>query len=227
MLERERAVLAWGDALRAAERPRRPPPGAVWRAIRDERAESGVRLTAEQLDAFRHIIRHRFTALTGEAGVGKGVVLRMAARVWRAQHRRVFAVAVAGATAQRFAGTLGDGVDGMPLDGLITRLEHGRIELREGDVIAIDEAGMVDTRRWARFVSVVKDRPGITVVAIGDEAQLSPFRRAASGPFSRPAGPRFRRYSGVNSLGSAWRGESCAVGYSPASRRMPRGAGSW
>jgi len=190
MLERERAVLAWRDTLLAARPPRRPPRWLVWRALREERATSGVPLTVEQVEAVHHILAHRFTAVTGQAGTGKGVALRPAARVWRAHHRRVFAVAVAGVTAQRFAATLGAGAEGMTLDGLMTGVERGRIELRDGDVIAIDEAGMVDTRRWARFVSVVKDRPDITVVAVGDEAQLSPLSAGGLWPLLAEGGPQ-------------------------------------
>lgn len=201
MLERERAVLAWRDALCAAQPPPVPPADAVWRALREERAASGVRLSGQQLGAFRHIIGGRFTAVTGEAGVGKGVVLGAAARVWRAQHRRVFAVAVAGATAQRFAATLGARAQAMTLDGLITRLEHGRIEFRDGDVIAIDEAGMIDTRRWARFVAVVTDRPGLTVVAVGDAAQLSPLSAGGLWPLLAEGGPHL---SQVHRATLAW-----------------------
>ncbi|MGZ4664588.1 MAG: MobF family relaxase [Frankiaceae bacterium] len=204
-LEREKAVFAWRNAMEAAPPPPKPQKRLVWRALKDARKESGIRLTGEQLDAFRHIVSHWFTALTGEAGVGKGVVLGAAARVWREQHRRVFAVAVAGATAQRFAATLGEGSAAMTLDGLITRLEHGRIDLRNGDVIAIDEAGMIDTRRWARLVSVVKDRPGVTVVAVGDEAQLSPLSAGGLWPLLAKDGPRL---SEVHRAQSAWEREA-------------------
>ena len=173
ILDLEKSVRGWREERRHLSPPPRPSRPDMWSAIRAQQAERGVTLSGEQLNALIAVLRDRFAAVTGEAGSGKGAVLAAAASVWHRQERRVFAVAIAGATAQRLAADLGNGAQAMTLDGLVTRLRHGRLALREDDVIAIDEAGMIDTRRWAAFASVVKDRA--TVVAVGDSSQLSPL----------------------------------------------------
>jgi conjugative relaxase-like TrwC/TraI family protein len=188
MLGLETQVIAWANHRRGLPPPPRPAAIQVWQAIRAVQRDRDVTLSSEQLDAFRAMLGNRFTAVTGEAGVGKGVVLHAAAVVWRAQQRRVFAVAVAGATAQRLAADLGEGAEAMTLAGLITRLEHGRLQLRPDDVIAIDEAGMVGTRQWARATAAIGEMA--TVVAVGDAAQLSSLSAGGLWPILAADGPR-------------------------------------
>jgi hypothetical protein len=199
MLALEARVLAW----RERRRDMAPPPPSTspqrWRALRVVQRDRNVTLTGEQLNAFQAMLGNQFTAVTGEAGVGKGVVLHAAAEVWRAQHRRVFAVAVAGATAQRLAADLGDGAQAMTLAGLITRLQHGRLQLRPEDVIAIDEAGMIGTRQWGQFTAAVGDLT--TVVAIGDAGQLSALSASGIWPLLALGGPRL---SGIRRSQLAW-----------------------
>ena len=190
MLAMEGDVLAWRQQRRTLAPPPRPGAAQLSAALSSQRHRRGFDLSAEQAGAVSAMLGGRFVAVTGEAGAGKGAVAAATADVWSAQHRRVIAVAVAGRTAQRLAADLGAGAEAMTLDGLMTRLEHGRLTLRDDDVIVLDEAGMVDTRRWARFVSVVKDRA--TVVALGDSAQLSPLSAGGLWPLLAEGGPRLR-----------------------------------
>src|SRR5205823_4937412 len=183
----ERRVVAWRhartpsrideavDAFRlrstqgAPGAEKAPPPRVVEEAL----LRCPVRLSGEQREALDRILGGSFTALTGEAGTGKGVVLRVAADVWRRQQRRILAVAVGGAQAQRLAADLGSGVEALTLDAFVWRVEHDRLRLSPFDAIALDEAGQVDTRRWAAFAHAVGTSP--TVVALGDHAQLAPI----------------------------------------------------
>jgi conjugative relaxase-like TrwC/TraI family protein len=199
MLTLERDVLAWRDRRCALSPPPAPTNEQVWTAIRMQQQRRDISLSGEQLEAFRAMLRDGFTAITGEAGVGKGVVLAAAANVWRSQERRVFAIAVAGATAQRLAADMGNGAQAMTLDGLVTRLTHGRLTLRPDDVIALDEAGMVDTRRWAKFTAAVGD--SAQVVAVGDAAQLSPLSAGGLWPMLAANGPRL---SGIRRTALGW-----------------------
>ncbi len=173
MLALERRVLAW-RSTRMEDRPAAgvfPVNGASWeRAL----ARCQFTLSPEQLTAVEALRDSAgFTALVGEAGVGKGVVLRVAADAWRADGRRVLAVAVGGAQAQRLAADLGEGTQALTLDALIYRIRVGALRLGSRDVVAIDEAGQVDTRRWAAFADVLAGVTGPKVVALGDDAQLS------------------------------------------------------
>lgn len=196
MLALEESVHSWREHRRSLAPPLRPTSLDAWCAIRAQQKDRHITLSGEQADAFRALLRDRFVAITGEAGVGKGAVLAAAAHVWRRQGRRVFAVAVAGATAQRLAADLGAGAQAMTLDGLVTRIRRGSLELGEDDVIAVDEAGMIDTRRWAAFASVVKDQA--TVVALGDAAQLSPLSAGGLWPMLADGGPQLRTVHRTN-----------------------------
>ena len=51
-------------------------------------------------------------------------MVHAAADVWRSQGRRVFALAVDGATAQRLASDLGDDVESMTIRSLLARVQH-------------------------------------------------------------------------------------------------------
>ena len=183
----EGRVIAWKLARstqRAATAEKATPP----RLIEEALLRCPVRLSDEQRTALDLILSGSFTALTGEAGTGKGVVLRVAADVWRRQHRRIFAVAVGGAQAQRLAADLGTGVEALTLDAFVWRVEHDRLRLSPSDVVALDEAGQVDTRRWAAFTHAVGAGP--TVVALGDHAQLSPISAGGLWPLLARGGPQ-------------------------------------
>ena len=108
--------------------------------------------------------------------------------MWRRQHRRIFAVAVGGAQAQRLAADLGSGVEALTLDAFVWRVQHDRLRLSPSDVVALDEAGQVDTRRWAAFTRAIGAGP--TVVALGDHAQLSPIAAGGLWPLLATGGPQ-------------------------------------
>lgn len=114
----------------------------------------------------------RLVSVTGPAGTGKGYATQAMVSIWRRQRRRVIAVAVAGRTAQQAQADSGAD-QGMTLDGLKARVASGSVQLRRGDVVLVDEAGMVDHSRYADLLEVVESS-GATLVQIGDAAQLSP-----------------------------------------------------
>ena len=179
-------VIAWKLARtqRAAGAEKAPQPRLVEEAL----LRCPVRLSDEQRTALDRILGSSFTALTGAAGVGKGVVLHTTADVWRRQGRRMFAVAVGGAQAQRLAADLGSGVEALTLDAFVWRIRHDRLRLSPSDVVALDEAGQVDTRRWAAFADAIGAGP--TVVALGDHAQLSPIAAGGLWPLLATGGPQ-------------------------------------
>jgi conjugative relaxase-like TrwC/TraI family protein len=190
MLGLEQQVVSWREERRVAPLPPPSTQQLAWKAIRVQQEARNVTFATEQLEALHTMLFSRFTAITGAAGAGKTAIVAAAAHVWRAQDRRVFAVAVAGATAQRLASDLGEGATAMTFDGLTTRLRRSSLELRDNDVIVVDEAGMIDTRRWATLVSVVKDRA--CVVTLGDHAQLSPLSAGGLWPLLAKGGPELR-----------------------------------
>jgi conjugative relaxase-like TrwC/TraI family protein len=184
MLQLEQEVIGWNARRADVPSPALPTRRQVWDAVRKQ----PVNLSLEQLEALQVILGQRTTYVTGHAGVGKGVVARVAADVWRAQGRRVFALALAGATAQRLGAQLGNHAESMTLHSFLGRVNHGRLSLARRDVLVIDEAGMIDTLLWAEVARAVGTEA--TVVAMGDHAQLSPIRAGGLWPLLSAGGPR-------------------------------------
>jgi ATP-dependent exoDNAse (exonuclease V) alpha subunit len=173
MLDLEQRALSWRQERDALPAFQPATQRQLWNGLRIQQEHDGVSLEGEQLDAYRALLSQRTPAITGQAGTGKGAVLSAAGHVWRTQGRRIFAVALAGATAQRLAAQLGDGAKALTIDALSLRLERDPGGVRDEDVIVVDEAGMIDTRRWAKLAAALG--PKATVVAVGDHAQLSPI----------------------------------------------------
>ena len=72
----------------------------------------------------------------------------------------------------------------LTLDALVSRVEHGQLDVDERTTIYFDEAGMADTDRLDRLTEVV-EHTGAKLVAIGDAAQLPSI--GAGGMFDRLA----------------------------------------
>ncbi|HEV3045978.1 MAG TPA: MobF family relaxase [Solirubrobacteraceae bacterium] len=140
----------------------------------DQLAERiGSRFSDEQLHALKAITGpERAAVLIGPAGTGKGVVIDAAARAEQATGHQTLGIAVSGSTAQRL-GQDSPALAGrtLTLDGLVYRVEHGRLAVDANTTIFFDEAGMADTDRLYRLTDVV-ERTGAKLVAIGDGAQL-------------------------------------------------------
>jgi conjugative relaxase-like TrwC/TraI family protein len=122
--------------------------------------------------------------LVGQAGTGKGVVLSAATDAWQKEGYEVIGSAVPGATAMRLqADTKSD--QGVTADSLITRFEHGHLDLDPNTVIVLDEAGMLDSERLSKLVRLA-DRAGVKLVLTGDAAQL--YALGAGGLFKELEG---------------------------------------
>jgi conjugative relaxase-like TrwC/TraI family protein len=144
-------------------------------SIRESRLEVqrdlGSPLSAEQRSAADTITGDGgVTVLVGQAGTGKGVVIRAAAGAWQREGYEVIGTAVAGATAER----LGDDAKlerSMTTDSLIARVESGSLNIDERTVVVMDEAGMADTHRLSTLTEMTAQRDS-KLVLVGDQAQL-------------------------------------------------------
>ncbi len=113
----------------------------------------GGQLSGEQARALEVITGpERAAVLVGPAGTGKGVVIDAAARAERLTGRDTIGIAVSGSTAQRL-GQDSPALAGqtLTLDGLVTRVEHGKMSVGPDTTIYFDEAGMADTARLERL----------------------------------------------------------------------------
>lgn len=171
MRERELQAVA---TVQERRRERAAPVGE--RALQDAEAQVegdlGHPLSTEQREAARTVAGPGgVTVLVGQAGTGKGVVLRSAAHAWHQEGYEVIGTAIAGATAERLAADAQLG-HATTTDKLIAQAENGGLTLGERTVVMMDEAGMADTKRLAKLIELT-GRHDAKLVLAGDSAQLS------------------------------------------------------
>ncbi|MGV1873836.1 Ti-type conjugative transfer relaxase TraA [Agrobacterium rosae] len=143
----------------------------------------GLGLSDEQRTAVRHITSpQQIAAVIGFAGAGKSTMLSAARDAWERQGFTVHGAALAGKAAEGL--TQSSGIAARTLASWEYGWQNGKGELQRGDILVIDEAGMVGSRQLARIVAHVEAR-GAKLVLVGDHEQLqaigagSPFRAIA------------------------------------------------
>lgn len=141
---------------------------------------AGANLSDEQIAAIRHVLnRRQFSAVVGLAGAGKSTMLSAANDAWAAQGYRVLGAALSGKAADGLEKA--SHIKSRTLASWELSWKNKKNTLRPGDILVIDEAGMVPTRQLARFIEHAhKNRAKI--VLVGDPEQLQPIN--AGTPFA-------------------------------------------
>nr|WP_153435630.1 Ti-type conjugative transfer relaxase TraA [Sinorhizobium saheli] len=145
-----------------------------------ETADPGkpFRLDQEQVDAVRHVTGDSgIAAVVGLAGTGKSTLLAAARLVWEREGRRVIGAALAGKAAEGLEDS--SGIKSRTLASWELAWASGRETLQRGDLLVIDEAGMVSSQQMARILKAVEDA-GAKVVLVGDAMQLQPIQAGAA-----------------------------------------------
>ncbi|WP_457584882.1 Ti-type conjugative transfer relaxase TraA [Ensifer canadensis] len=181
----DQALRVQDDAIRT--RPAASLSGKVGRGemlLTDrERAIERSGLSEEQRVAVQHITgSEQIAAVIGFAGAGKSTMLAAARHAWVRQGYRVHGAALAGKAAEGLEES--SGIASRTLASWEYGWQAGRGLLGKGDVLVIDEAGMVGSRQLAKFVIEAEARCA-KLVLVGDHEQLqaigagSPFRAIA------------------------------------------------
>lgn len=140
---------------------------------------AGAQLSDEQISAIHHILApDQLSAVVGLAGAGKSTLLNAARRAWERQGYRVHGAALAGKAADGLQSA--SGIRARTLASLETSWKNGFEPVGAGDIVVIDEAGMVGTRQMARVAEGLRQR-GCKLVLVGDPDQLQPIE--AGTPF--------------------------------------------
>lgn len=181
----DQALGVQDDAIRArttASLSGKVEGGDMLLADRERKIERSG-LSEEQRVAVQHVTgQSRIAAVIGFAGAGKSTMLAAARDAWERQGFRVQGAALAGKAAEGLEES--SGIASRTLASLEYGWQAGRGQLGKGDVLVIDEAGMVGSRQLARFVMEAEAR-GAKLVLVGDHEQLqaigagSPFRAIA------------------------------------------------
>ncbi len=140
--------------------------------------ERRFQLDAEQVDAVRHVTGNgAIAAIVGLAGVGKSTLLSAARIAWENDGHRVIGAALAGKAAEGLQDS--SGIRSRTLASWELAWAAGRDNLDRGDVLVIDEAGMVSSQQMARVLKVVEGAAA-KVVLVGDAMQLQPIQAGAA-----------------------------------------------
>lgn len=135
-------------------------------------------LSDEQREAVRHVTgEERIAAVVGLAGAGKSTMLSAAREAWEREGYHVFGAALSGNAAEGLEES--SGIASRTLASWENSWNAGRGELGEGDVLVIDEAGMVSSRQLATFIGAA-ERAGAKIVLVGDPEQLQPIQAGAA-----------------------------------------------
>lgn len=135
-------------------------------------------LAEEQKQAVRHInSSERIAAVIGFAGSGKSTMLDAAREAWEAGGYRVIGGALAGKAAEELEKS--SGIKSRTLASWELSWSKGREQLKKGDVLVIDEAGMVASRQLSRIIQEA-DEKGAKVILVGDAMQLQPIEAGAA-----------------------------------------------
>lgn len=135
-----------------------------------------ITLNESQLRCLNHILESgNLKMIIGHAGTGKTTLLGIAKDAWEANGYRVLGTSLSGIAAQNLQES---GIQSRTVDSLLLSLDKGTLELNSNDVIVVDEAGMVDSRRLTEIL-VQAQAAAAKVVMLGDPEQLQPIQAGA------------------------------------------------
>lgn len=144
----------------------------------DKAAARGLRLSEQQRDAFAHVTGERDLSLViGYAGTGKSAMLGVAKDAWEAQGYQVRGAALSGMAAENLEA--GSAVASRTLASWEYAWARGREQLGPGDVLVIDEAGLIGSRQMERVLGQA-EAAGAKVVLVGDAEQLQAIEAGAA-----------------------------------------------
>lgn len=143
---------------------------------REKLAEKGFSLPAGQEALAREfaLSERLLVAGIGAAGAGKTASVSLAVETIQAAGGRVIGMAPTAAAAKVLGDELGIGADTVAkvLAANTNGAKAGPLSIGTGDVLLIDEAGMVSTRDFDALVQIASER-GALVRVLGDDRQLS------------------------------------------------------
>lgn len=122
----------------------------------------GGKLSQEQIAALRHITSDKqLTCVVGLAGAGKSTLLDVANKAWIKQGLTVHGAALSGKAADGLQTS--SNIKSRTLASLELSWKNGYEPIKRGDVLVIDETGMIGTRQLKRITDT-----GPRAFAVGD-----------------------------------------------------------
>ncbi len=177
-------------------------------------ATTAPELGKEQKEALAHLLGDEGLALlVGFAGSGKSRLLGAARKAWEKAGYRVRGAALAGIAAEGLEA--GSGITSRILASWEHAWKQERELLTKGEVLVVDEAGMVGSRQLERVLATARAAQA-KVVLVGDPEQLQAIE---AGPRSAPCSTGTRPPASIRCGGSGRSGcRRPLVSWRPAAR---------
>ncbi|WP_165380384.1 Ti-type conjugative transfer relaxase TraA [Candidatus Finniella inopinata] len=168
--------------------------------------QMGRCLSSDQVRAIYHMTdAGQLKVVVGYAGAGKSTCLKVAKQIWENEGYRVLGAAPTGKAADNLEGI---GIASKTLHKWQYEWSMVRETIGEGDILVVDEAGMVDSRRLQALLRQSLQH-GFKVVLIGDPEQLSPIE-AGCGLRTLMDKAGFVEINTIQRQGTAWQREATA-----------------
>ncbi len=136
-------------------------------------------LSSDQIEALKAMVSDdRLVFVEGYAGSGKTTVVETAANIWKSEGYNVVGLSP---TNKAKEGLKGAGIDAYTVHSFLRSYGTNRQQFNENTVLVLDEAGMVDLKRYTGLLNAV-DELGVKLVSLGDRGQLTPVE--AGCPFT-------------------------------------------
>jgi Ti-type conjugative transfer relaxase TraA len=168
----------------ASQRTHHVSAGCIEKVIQknnDRLSEYGG-LSKDQENAIKHMLSDaQMSCVIGFAGTGKTTALEAAKEAWEESGYKVVGIAPTGRASDNIEQS---GIRSMTLHKFLLAQENGQERVSNKTIIVLDEAGMVDSRRFEDIINLAS-YTGAKIVALGDSNQLQ----------SVEAGPAFRLIS--------------------------------
>jgi len=131
-------------------------------------------LSAEQKDGAKSLLDgRRLGVVVGLAGAGKSTMLRSVKNAYEAKGHQVVGITLGGKAAMELSQS--SGIESQTITSWLWEVEKTPDLLKVGDVVVMDEAGMVNNVLMDRVLSQI-DGAGAKLVLIGDGEQLQPIQ---------------------------------------------------
>jgi len=169
VLETEMAIRGKSELLNRENRSFVVSEASVTRFVLDRND-----LSDEQKDAAQALLDgRRLGVVVGLAGAGKSTMLRAVKEAYEGSGHRVAGITLGGKAAMELSGS--SGIESRTITSWLWEVEKNPDSLQAGDVVVLDEAGMVNNGLMDRVLSQV-DGAGAKLVLVGDGEQLQPIQ---------------------------------------------------
>lgn len=134
----------------------------------------GKKLSVDQHQAVCHVMFDPagVSLLEGVAGAGKSFTMVVVKEIYEQEGYNVFGLAPTNKAASGLE--QGSGVKSCSIDSYLYKYSDGKIKLNQKNVLIVDEAAMVDSRKMAEISKIAFEKKA-KVILVGDAKQIQPI----------------------------------------------------